>query len=145
MREIANNFCMRKRLFLFGFLLACVLLTSACSVSEMSTLADLSKPYTGIYECELLQYGDKDYTEHFEYLRLELKYGGEAVLSYKEKKGGGASYRATYSADPEAGEITLSAQVGLSKKSYTFPFKKGKIYVDYPLQGKLLHAVFAMP
>lgn len=136
---------MRKSLFLFGFLFAFVMLTSACNVSEMSTLADVSKPYVGMYECELIQLGSEDYTERFEYLRLELKYGGDAVLSYKEKEGGSASYRASYSADPEAGEITLSAQIGLSKKSYTFPFKKGKIYVDYPMQGKLLHAVFAMP
>ena len=136
---------MRKGLFLTGLLCACVMCMTACDVSEMGTLSDLSKPYTGFYECESIYLGGDDYTEHFDDLRLELGYDGKFELSYRDKNGGKGSYRGTYSADPEAGEITFSAQMGLARKSFTFPMEKGKIYVDYMLRGKLLHAVFAAP
>ena len=136
---------MRKGFILTGLLCACVMLMSACNVSEMGTLSDLSKPYSGFYECESIYLGSDDYTEHFDYVRLELQYGGTFKLSYRDKNGGKGSYGGTYSANPEAGEITFTAMLGLSRKSYTFPMEKGKIYVDYMLRGKLLHVVFAAP
>lgn len=135
---------MRKILLFTGMLVSCLTL-SGCDVSQMSTLADLSKPYTGFYECESILYGDDDMTDRFEYIRLELSYGGEFELSYRSKEGNEGSYGGTYEADTEAEEITLQMQYGFVSKSFTFPMKSGSIFVDLPLHGKLLHAQFTTP
>ncbi|MDE5897383.1 MAG: hypothetical protein K2H43_06190 [Clostridia bacterium] len=141
---------MQKRVFWKGFLLAagvlCVLLAlCGCSVQEMSTLPELSKPYLGIYECETLRIGDTDFCDRFEYLNVELKYSGDFVLSYRGTDGNQTELSGKYKADPEAGEITFSARTGLRNSSFTFPLQEGKITVDYNFGGKLLHAVFASP
>ncbi len=128
-----------------AILFACTLCLCACDVSQMSSLYDLSKPYLGFYECESISLGGEDYTEKFDYLRLELGYDGTFELSYREKSGGKGGYNGTYQVDSEAEEITFSAKYGLMQKSFTFPMKKGRIYVEYMLGGKLLHAVFSMP
>ena len=136
---------MRKCLYLLGLLFPSLFLLSACNVSEMSTLADLSKPYTGFYECESISYGGDDMTDRFEYIRLELAYGGEFELSYRGKEGGEGSYGGTYEVDTEAGEITLQMQYGPVSKSFTFLMESGSIFVDLPVHGKLLHAEFTAP
>ena len=58
-------------------------LLCGCSVSEMSTLRELSRPYTGEYACETLTYAGRDLLEGYEYIRLTLAYGGEAKRSWK--------------------------------------------------------------
>lgn len=136
---------MRKVFCVVGLLFSGLLFFSGCNVSEMSTLADLSKPFTGFYECKEISLGGEDMSERFDYIRLELTYGGEFELSYRGTDGDEGGYSGTYSADTKAGEITLSANAGLVRKSYTFPMKSGKIYVDCMLRGKLLHAVFSAP
>lgn len=136
---------MRKIVYFLGLLFSGVLLFSGCNVSEMSTLSDLSKPYVGFYECEQIQLGNEDMTERFDYIRLELSYGGEFSLTYKSKEGNEGGYGGTYSADTGAHKITLNANVGQMRKSFTFPMENGKIYADYMLRGKLLHAIFSAP
>lgn len=136
---------MRKCLYLLGLLFPGLFLLSGCNVSEMSTLSDLSKPYVGLYECEQIQLGNQDMTDRFKYIRLELGYGGEFELTYQTKEGNKGGYEGTYSADTGAHTITLSAKTGFVRKSFTFPMENGKIYADYMLQGKLLHAIFSMP
>lgn len=135
---------MRKVLFILCMLFPCALFCG-CNVSEMSTLSDLSKPYVGFYECDKVQLGGEDMTEQFDYIRLELDYGGDFSLTYRSTDGNEGGYQGTYETDTEAGEITLRAKTGLVSKSFTFPMEKGKIYVDYMLNGKLLHAVFSAP
>ncbi len=134
-----------RKVFLVGMLLICLLLTSACSVSEMSTLSDLSKPYAGIYKCEQILLGGEDQSEQFENLSLGLSYNGRFELKYSGKSGGRGGYAGTYRVNPEKEEITFSVQDGPRQKSYTFPVRKGRIYIDLPLGGKLLHAKFSMP
>ena len=72
---------MRKLLLTGVSLVLCLFLLCGCNVSRMSTLPELSKPYAGLYECEKVTLGGEDFTDRFEYLRLELSYGGEFRLS----------------------------------------------------------------
>lgn len=130
---------------MLGLLFPGLLCFSGCDVSEMSTLADLSKPYTGFYECEKILYGGEDMTDRFEYIRLELSYGGEFELTYRSKEGNEGSYDGTYEADTEAEEITLQMQYGFVSKSFTFLMEGGSIFIDLPVHGKLLHAEFTTP
>ncbi|MDE5548102.1 MAG: hypothetical protein K2J30_03810 [Clostridia bacterium] len=128
------------------FMLLCLALTlSACEVAEMSTLPELTKPYTGVYKCESLTLGGQDMTEKFPKLELELLYNGTFSLSYEDEEGGEGEYHGNYAVDAEAEEITFSAKAGLRNASFTFPMVKGRVFIDYRIGGKLLHAVFAMP
>ena len=136
---------MRKKWFLAGLLLPLVFMLSACDVSQMSTLPDLSKPYVGIYECERAMLGGEDMTEKFDYIRLELSYGGEFELTYRAQDGNEGGFSGTYEASAEKGEITLNAQSGILRKSFTFPMENGSILIDLPFGGKLLHAEFRLP
>lgn len=136
---------MRKCFYLLGLLFSGLFVLSGCNVSEMSTLSDLSKPYVGLYECEQIQLGSKDMTERFEYIRLELTYGGDFELTYRSREGNEGGYGGTYSVDTAAHKITLTANAGFVRRSFTFPMENGKIYADHTVQGKLLHAVFSMP
>lgn len=128
------------------FLLLCLALTlSACDVAQMSTLPELTKPYAGVYKCESIILGGEDMTEKFSKLDLELRYNGTFALSYEDEWGGKGEYHGNYSVDGEAEEITFTARTGVRNVSFTFPIVKGRVFVDYRLGKKLLHAVFAMP
>jgi len=128
------------------FLLLCLALTlSACDVAQMSTLPELTKPYAGVYKCESIILGGEDMTEKFSKLDLELRYNGTFALSYEDEWGGKGEYHGNYSVDGEAEEITFTARTGVRNVSFTFPMVKGRVFVDYRLGKKLLHAVFAMP
>lgn len=134
---------MKKILFsvILGFSL---LAFSGCSVDEMSSLPEITKPYTGVYECESLMLGGRDFLPHFEKLYLELEPSGSFALHYSAdgRKGG---YEGKYERNEEEQTITFYSYVGRRAQAYTFPMQKGKIYVEYNLGGQLLHGVFAAP
>lgn len=115
------------------------------SVGEMGNLKDVSKPYTGIYECEKLSLGGKDMTDAFEKVTLELKGDGSFEIFYRTAAGGEGGYEGGYTLDETGGEITFSAMKGARQKSFTFPYEKGAVHIDYNLFGNLLHAEFRMP
>ncbi len=131
---------MWKLMMTLGILLS-VCSFSACNVSEMSTLRELSRPYLGVYDCESLTYGGTERIGDFEYLRLALDYGGDFTVTYRMAAGASGSFEGTYTADPERGEITLSSH----GKSRTFPMRRGTIAVNGNFLGKLCYAEFRLP
>ena len=122
-----------------------LLFCSGCSVDEMSTLPDISKPYTGVYECQSLTLGGQDYSEKFDKLYLNLKYDGTYTLVWRGVNGEKGETTGQYKVDCEAEEITLYGYSRLHARSYTFPMQKGVIAIRYNVGGKLLNAEFAMP
>ena len=56
---------MRKVFACFAPLFLAAALLCGCSVSEMSTLRELSRPYTGEYACETLTYAGRDLLEGY--------------------------------------------------------------------------------
>lgn len=125
--------------------LLCVLFLTACEAEKMSSLKDVTRPYAGLYQCEKIMLGDRDLTERFDHIYLELKQDGEFELSYETAEGIAASYEGNYGVDSEAGTITLSAKQGTRTRAFTFPYEKGAIVIDYNLFGTLLYAEFRMP
>lgn len=111
----------------------------------MSTLPELTKPYTGVYQCESISLGGEDMSEKFPKLELELRYNGTFSLSYEDEHGGEGEYHGNYAVDGEAEQITFTAPAGLRSASFVFPMVKGRVLIDYRIGKKLLHAVFAMP
>ncbi len=116
---------------------------AACETEEMGTLKDISRPYAGVYECEKISLGGKDMTEKFQKFSIELKQDGSFEATYRTagREGG---YGGTYAVDSEKGEITFSAKERGDGKSFTFPYEKGKIVIDYNLFGHLLYAEFTL-
>ncbi len=108
---------------------------SACDVSEMSSLPELSRPYAGEYRCESLRLGGADLTETCEIV-LALDYDGGFELRYKLREGGEGSFCGTYAADLERGEITLTARRGGRSLSRTYPFDHGSIRMDGNFLGR---------
>lgn len=136
---------MRKRFFCVSVFLFCLIALCACNVSAMSSLSDISRPYTGEYQCEKLFLGSEDLTENFEYIKLALGYGGDFKLSYRDNRGREGGYSGEYSVSEEKKEITFKGKVGLRNAESSFPMEKGAILIDFNFRGKLLHAEFRMP
>ena len=111
-----------------------LLLLTACETEELGSLKDVSRPYAGLYQCEKITLGGRDMTEKFEKLSLELKQDGQFELSYRTAEG-----------NSEKNEITFSAKQGTRQRSFSFPYEKGAVRIDYNLFGTLLHAEFKMP
>ncbi len=126
-------------------LFACAALLCGCDVREMSTLPELSKPYTGIYECTELSLGGKDALGRFEFVRLELKGDETFALTYRTAEGGEGSMEGEYTMDLERSEVTLAKKTVMRTVSHVFAVEDGTIYGDMNLNGQLLHAAFAMP
>lgn len=131
---------MRKFCALLAPLALAAMLFTGCSVSEMSTLRELARPYAGVYECETLTYAGRDLAEEFEYVRLTLGYGGEAELSWKKTGGGGGARSFSYEAEIEEGRVTFSS--GAYRR--TFPLEKGAVRIEIIVCGRLLYAEFRM-
>ncbi len=136
---------------IFGAL-SCLLAVSllfclaACQKAEdLSSLKDISRPYTGIYRCEKITVGGMDLTGKFEKLSLELKGNGNFVISYQTAEGNEGGYGGNYRIDEKKKEIVFSAKEGKREQSFAFPYEKGTVRIDYNLFGNLLHAVFRMP
>ena len=126
-------------------LIVCAALLCGCDTHEMSSLPELTKPYTGIYECTELTLGGEDALGRFEYVRLELKGNETFALFYRTAEGNEGGVDGEYQMDLERGEVTLSKKTLLRTVSHTFTVEKGTIYGDLNLNGELLHAAFAMP
>lgn len=133
-------------MFIFAICFLCVLLLVGCDrAGEMGSLKDISKPYTGMYECENLSIGGRDMTDSFESVTLELKGDGKFLLQYRTAAGKEGDYEGEYTLDEERSEITFSSKMGARQKSFTFPYERGTVRIDYNLMGRLLHAEFKMP
>ena len=136
--------------FAFALVFAICILSASFLVGcdkagEMGSLKDISKPYTGLYECKTLSIGGRDMTDTFESVTLELKGDGSYEIFYRTTTGKEGGYEGEYTLDEERKEITFSARKGARQQSFTFPYEKGAVYIDYNLMGSLLHAEFRMP
>ncbi len=134
---------MRK--FFFGLLLSlCVVFAVGCDVSGMSTLPELSKPYAAVYRCIVCKLGEKDLLENFERLSIDLQPDDTFELSYRTVKGEEGTRTGTYVMDVEREEISFTVKSGKRERTRTFPVKKGTIFVDANIMGKLFHAEFSL-
>lgn len=129
----------------FSAIMLLIFLVGCDTAGEMGSLKDISKPYTGMYECENLSIGGRDMTDKFESVTLELKGDGRFEVFYRTTAGREGGYEGEYTLDEERKEITFSSMKGARQKSFTFPYEKGTVCIDYNLMGSLLHAEFRMP
>lgn len=127
---------------LAAFLLCCLVFTGCeGDVTKMSSLAELSRPYVGEYQCEQLTLAGKDMLSDFEWVRLTLGYDGNAVISWKKTDENKGEYSMRYEADPDGETITFFPEKrGIAAR--TFPMKNGTVRIGMSLLGRYLEAVF---
>ncbi len=137
---------MRKKMFCAGLCL-CLMLFSlcGCDVSSMTTLAEVSRPYTGEYSCKSLTVGGEDRLDDYDYVRLTLSRDDTFEVAYRDNKGKEGAYKGTYEMDASGESITFTVRVGFIPVHRTFPVENGSIFMDLRLRGKLLHAEFSFP
>lgn len=133
-----------RKFFAFFALLLPLFLFAGCDAAELGSLPDLSMPYTGVYECERLDYGGRDRLEGFEWVRLELKYDGTFALGYRTKTGSRGSLSGEYEVDAERETITFRAPYKNRQAVRTFPMPDGAILIEENLLGKPLFAEFRL-
>ena len=122
----------------------CALIFAGCDISEMSSLKDISRPYAGEYKCRKLQLGSEDVLEQFEYVKLNLAYGGAFILYWRDLNGGENAYEGEYKLSVENSTVTLSSEAGGKDVTYVFPYTEGKVTMELLFNEKLLYAEFSM-
>ena len=108
-----------------------------------TSLADITKPYLGEYQCEPALYGEQDYLDEFSYIRLELKGDDTFILYGKPKDGEKWERRGRYQYDKEKQTITLCiGDNGNGGITHSFPFQDGTLHIYFPVHGKLVNVTF---
>lgn len=119
----------------------CVLLSACgCSVSQMSSLRELSRSYVGVYECRALYAGGADLSAGATFT-LTLEYDGRAVFSLR-RGGERRTFVCRYRAEPETGRIAFGTDDGPFR---TYVMENGEIRMCAFAGGRALYAVFARP
>ena len=120
-------------------LAALLLILPACG---NGALKDITKPYLGEYECKSATLGERDYTQEFSFIRLELKKDNEFTLYYNAKNGKNGEESGTYVYDEKEETLTITyREFGVLKRK--FPLKNGEIYVTLPIGNQTLSMKFA--
>ena len=132
-----------RKLFCLAALCFTLVCACGCSVKDMGTLSDLTKPYAGLYECKTITLGGRELKEDFSKLLLELKSNGTYVFSYEGINGERNKQTGEYSASDREGKITFTPKE--QKYPRTYSMQKGVIYINHIYGGKHLHAEFTMP
>ena len=107
-----------------------------------TTLADVTKPYLGEYECTQAQYGNTDYLKLFTYIKIEFESDNKYTVFYQMKDGNPKQASGKYTYDKDAETVTMQADeiMGIKKK---FPIKNGELVVNLEIGKKELVMKFA--
>lgn len=102
-----------------------------------SSLTDIAKTHTGVYECKSVTLGDREYLDEFSYIRLVLNLDDSFSLYYCAKDGKERKESGKYSYDKRKNTVCLS----LDRKSEIkreFPLEKGVLVITLPVGVKTL-------
>ena len=114
----------------------------AFSGIKQGSLTDITKPYTGVYECKSAMLGEKEYLEEFSYIRLELNADNTFSLYYCPKNGKAKEQTGQYRYNKEKETIQFSLGTNGELKR-EIPLKKGEMLFALPLGAKMLVMRFA--
>ena len=102
-------------------------------------LKEITKPYTGEYECKLAQIGNTDLMDSFKKILLTLSPDGSFALDATDKCNKRRTEQGKYEYDLQNHEITFLWQNGAYHRS--FPVQNGEIFITVPLGAKTLRVV----
>ena len=125
--------------------------TSFCSIAatlllcmpswKNSSINDIAKPHTGVYECQRATLGETDCLQEFAYIKLELLGDGVFHLYYKTKDGEKGKQSGTYVYEREKKSITFSLGENQEIKR-SFLFENGEITLSLPIGFQQLNMQF---
>lgn len=115
----------------------CALLC-ACNISADSSLKELTHPCVTRYECTYARWGETDFLEEFDYIRITLLDTEKMALEYKKTGESAHSYECSYVLDEKTGELTAEAGVLGIKFKEKIKIEDGKFTVSLPLMGRQL-------
>lgn len=107
-----------------------------------STLLDVTKPYLGEYECEYARLGDRDFSDGFEFVVLELKGDETYHLSFKEKNGKMHTETGEYQYDAKRKVVCFSPR-DISAIKKEFPLIDGVLTISRQVGNQQLIVRFA--
>ena len=107
-----------------------------------STLLDVTKPYLGEYECEYARLGDKEFSDGFEFVTLELKRDGTYLLSFKQKDGEKHTETGAYQYDAKRNLLCISPRDKSALKK-EFPLIDGVLTISAQIGNQQLIVRFA--
>lgn len=131
-----------KKILCSCWIILCFFLCTACDVSELSTLKDISRPYVGEYQCKTLMFGDEEMIDRFEYVKLTLDGKDAFIFRARDEFGHDYTYEGTYQYHDD--RFTFTGGFGIRKMSRDIRYDQGTLSIDLPFAGKLLHAEFAL-
>lgn len=132
---------MKKNVLKSSILAGAAALLFSFSTFTKGSLTDITKPYTGVYECKSATLGDREYVEEFSYIRLELNPDETFSLYYCPKDGKPKEQTGRYRYEKERGTIcfTLGDKNVIKRE---FPLENGEIVISLPFGVKTLTARF---
>ena len=108
------------------------------STVRESSLQEIAKPYLGVYVCEDLRFGQTEYNQELQNVKLELKKNGEYVFYIRELGGKGKKQKGKYEYDEEKSCIYFSAFED-NRIRREFSLKDGCLTVAVPYGKQLFY------
>lgn len=138
---------MKRRLFvLLATLALCLCILPACEMDTesfaKSSVKTISKPYIAQYECVEARFGEDNFMEYYDYIRVILLNNTEIELLYKLKNGEKKSVIGSYTLDTATREI--DAEIGILGYKYKEKVKveKGGFVISHTIFKKELYMKF---
>lgn len=135
----AHTYIMVKiRYAAFCAVAALCALLCACNISADSSLKELTHPCVTRYECTYARWGETDFLEEFDYIRITLLDTEKMALEYKKTGESAHSYECSYTLDEKTGEFTAEAGALGIKFREKIKIEDGEFTVSLPLMGRQL-------
>ena len=138
---------MKKKLFILLTVVAlCLFIMPACKINAgnltKSSVKSISKPYIAQYECVEARFGEDNFLECYDYIRVILLNKNELELLYKLKDGEKTSVVGTYTLDPET--RIIDAEIGILRYKFKkkVEVKNGEILISHTIMQKELFMKF---
>lgn len=138
---------MKRRLFIVIAIFAlCLCIFPACEMDTeslaKSSVKAISRPYIAQYECVEARFGEDNFLDYYDYIKVILLNKNEIELLYKLKGGEKKSVTGTYTLDPATREI--DAEIGILGYKFKEKVKveKGEFVISHILQKKELYIKF---
>lgn len=135
----AHTYIMVKiRYAAFCAVAALCALLCACNISADSSLKELTHPCVTRYECTYARWGETDFLDDFDYIRITLLDTEKMALEYKKTGESAHSYECSYALDEKTGEFTAEAGALGIKFKEKIKIEDGEFTVSLPLMGRQL-------
>lgn len=139
---------MKKRFFIVVAILAlCLCILPACKMDTtesftQTSVKTITKPYIAQYECVEARFGEDNFIEYYDYIRVILLNKNKMEVLYKLKDGERKSISGTYKVNTETREI--DGEIGILGYKFKEKVKveKGEFVISHIIMKKELYMKF---